>query len=147
MNWAQLHLGLVHFPVVGALFCVATLALAQAYRSDLLFRIGCGFTVFCAVAAALSYFSGGEAFEALKAELDNDLAEEHALYARGAFMLYTLVGLSALVSLLQHLQGEDVPRPLRWVVLLGNLLVFALLLWAAHLGGLIRHPEIATLFL
>ena len=36
------------------------------------------------------------------------------------------------------------PSPvLRWALLLGNAVVFGVLLWAAHLGGLIRHPEIA----
>ena len=145
MNWAQLHLALVHVPVVGALFCVATLTLARLYRSDLLFRIGCGFTVFCAVAAALSYFTGGEAFELLKGDVDDDVVEEHALVARGAFLLYTLVGLGGLVSLLQHVQGENVPEALRWTLLVGNVAVLAVLLWAAHLGGLIQHPEISFL--
>lgn len=145
MNWAQLHLALVHIPVVGALFCAATLLLARLYRSDLLFRIGCGFTVFCAVAAALSYFTGGEAFELLRAEVDNDVVEEHALVARGAFLLYTLVGLVGLVSLLQHVQGESVPEALRRALLVGNVVVLAVLIWAAHLGGLIQHAEIGFL--
>jgi len=147
MNWAQLHLALVHVPVVGTLFTFVLLALALFYRSDLLFRIGCGFTVFCAAVAAASYFSGGEAFEAMKAQLDSDAVEQHALVARGAFLLYTLGGVGALVALLQELQEEPAAPALRWALLSVNAVVFAVLLWAAHLGGLIRHPEIATLSL
>ena len=90
MSWPQLHLALVHIPVVGALFSLVLFALSLRFRSDLVFRIACGFTVFCAVAAAFSYFSGGEAFELLKVDLDDDVVEEHALVARGAFLLYTL---------------------------------------------------------
>jgi hypothetical protein len=143
MSAVQLHLGLVHFPVVGAFFSLALFALALIYRSDLLFRVGCGFTVFCALAAAASYFSGGEAFELMELELDSDVVEEHALVARGAFLLYTLGGVGALVALLQELQEEPTGPLLRWALLLVNAVVFGVLLWAAHLGGLIRHPEIA----
>lgn len=143
MSAAQLHLGLVHFPVVGSFFSLILLALALRQRSDLLFRVGCGFTVFCALAAAASYFTGGEAFEALRAELNSDVVEQHALIARGAFLLYTLGGVLALVALLQELQGESVGRGMRWLLPAINGAVFGLLLWVAHLGGLIRHPELA----
>ena len=142
MNWAQLHLGLVHFPVVGAFFCLVIFPLALIYRSDLLFRVGCGFTVFCALAAAASYFTGGEAFELMQDELDSDVVEQHALVARGAFLLYTLGGVCALVALLQELQDEPAAPALRWALLGVNAVVFVVLLWAAHLGGLIRHPEL-----
>lgn len=143
MNWAQLHLALVHVPIVGAFFSLVLLVLAIYFRSDLLFRVGCGFTAFCAVAAAASYFTGGEAYELMKSQLDSTVVEQHALAARGAFLLYTLGGVSALVAFLQELQGEPAPPALRWALLAVNLAVFGVLLWAAHLGGLIRHPEIA----
>ena len=134
MNWAQLHLALVHVPVVGAFFSLVVFAL------DLLFRVGCGFTVFCSLAAAASYFTGGEAFELMQDQLDTDVVEQHALVARGAFLLYTLGGVGALVALLQE---EPAAPALRWGLLGVNAVVFGVLLWAAHLGGLIRHPEIA----
>ena len=154
MNWPQLHLTLVHVPVVGAFFSLVLFSLALIYRSDLLFRVGCGFTVFCALAAAASYFTGGEAFEAMQDQLDTDVVEQHALVARGAFLLYTLGGVGALVALLQELQEEPAAPALRWALLAVNAVLFGVLIWAAHLGGLIRHPElapppesIATLFL
>jgi hypothetical protein len=143
MNAVQLHLGLVHFPIVGAFFSLLIFVLAVTLRSDLLFRIGFGFTIFCAFAAAASYFTGGEAFEALKDQLDADIVERHALVARSAFLLYTLGGVGALAALLQELQEEPAAPALRWALLAVNLFVFGVLLWAAHLGGLIRHPEIA----
>ena len=58
MNWPQLHLALVHFPVVGAMFSLVLFGLALRFRSDLVFRIACGFTVFCAIVAAVSYYAG-----------------------------------------------------------------------------------------
>jgi hypothetical protein len=54
-----------------------------------------------------------------------------------------LGGVGALVAFLQELQGEPATPALRWALLAVNLVVFGVLLWAAHLGGLIRHPEIA----
>jgi hypothetical protein len=143
MSAVQLHLGLVHFPVVGAFFSLGLFALALIYRSALLFRVGCGFTVFCALASAVSYFTGGEAFELMKDQLDSDVVEQHALVARGAFLLYTLGGVGALVALLQELQEVPASPVLGWALLAVNAVVFGVLLWAAHLGGLIRHPEIA----
>lgn len=143
MNWPQIHLALVHFPIVGAFFSLLIFVLALRFRSDLLFRVGCGFTVFCALAAAASYFTGGEAFELMKDQLDTGVVEQHALVARAAFLLYTLGGVGALVALLQELQDEPASPVLRWALLLVNVVVFGVLLWAAHLGGLIRHPEIA----
>lgn len=143
MNWPQLHLALVHFPVVGALFSLVLFALALRFRSDLVFRIACGFTVFCAVTAGVSYYAGGEAFLLLEADLDSDMVEDHALVARGAMLLYTLTGIVSLVALLQELQDEPAVPALRWGLLAANVVVFGVLLWAAHLGGLIRHPEIA----
>jgi hypothetical protein len=143
MSAVQLHLGLVHFPVVGAFFSLVIFSLALFYRSDLLFRVGCGFTLSCALAAAASYFTGGEAFETMRDQLDADVVEQHALVARGAFLLYTLGGVGALVALLQELQDEPATPALRWALLAVNAVVFGVLLWAAHLGGLIRHPELA----
>lgn len=143
VNAVQVHLALVHVPVVGAMFTWVLFGLALRLRSDLVFRIGCGFTVFCALTAGVSYYAGGEAFVLLEGDLNSDIVEDHALVARGAMLLYTLTGIVSLVALLQELQDEPAAPALRLGLLAANLIVFGVLLWAAHLGGLIRHPEIA----
>jgi hypothetical protein len=45
--------------------------------------------------------------------------------------------------LLHEVQEEPTGPLLRWALLLVNAVVVGVLLWAALLGGLMRHPELA----
>lgn len=142
MNAAHVHLASVHLPVVGILATLALLALSLWLRSDLLFKVSCGFALACAAASALAYFSGGYAYDLMKPDIDASLAESHALIGRAALLTMTLAGIVVLVALLQWLQGERPGPGLRWGLFAGLLLAAWTLSWAAHLGGRIRHPEV-----
>ncbi len=142
MNAAHWHIVLVHVPVVGALFALTTLALAVSLRSGVLFRLGSGFVVACALTAGAAYFSGGEAYELMKPDVETALVESHAVIGRAALLASVLTGVVALVGLLQELQGEQPPPALRWGLTFASGAVVWLMAWAAHLGGRIRHPEV-----
>jgi uncharacterized membrane protein len=143
----QLHLLVVHLPVLACPAAVALLALARPTKSETLFQAGAAFLVFAALAAAAAYFSGPAAYEslALPPGVERDLAEAHGALGKGAFMGTVLVGLAALLALLQYLQGERPAPWLRWTLLAAALVLSWLLAWTAHQGGLIRHSELRAL--
>ena len=142
MNAAHWHIVLVHLPIVGAMFTLVTLALAVSLRSDVLFRLGSGFAIACALAATAAYFSGGEAYDLMKPDVEKALVENHAVIGRAGLIAAVLAGVVALVGLLQELQGEKPPAALRWALTFATGVVVWVMSWAAHLGGRIRHPEI-----
>ena len=142
MNAAHLHVALVHLPVVGVFFIVALLALSLWLRSDLLLKTACGFTLLSAAGAAGAYFSGGYAYDLMKPDLAEELVENHAVIGRAFFVVMVLCGLLAAGCLAQFLQEETPAPALRWSFLLALLVCVWTGAWAAHLGGLMRHPEI-----
>ncbi|TFG88275.1 MAG: hypothetical protein E4H17_02620 [Gemmatimonadales bacterium] len=147
MSGVQLHLLVVHLPVLACPAAVALLALARVTRSEPFFQMGAGFLVFGALAAAAAYFSGPAAYEslALPPGVERDLAETHGALGKGAFMGLALTGLTAMLALLQYPQGERPAPWLRWTLLAAALVLTWLLAWTAHQGGLIRHPELRAL--
>lgn len=149
MSAVQLHLLVVHLPVLACPAALVFIALARLTRNETFFQTGAAFLVFGALSAAAAYFSGPAAYEslALPAGTERDLAEAHGALAKGAFMGLVLVGLAALLALLQYPQGERPAPWLRWVLLAAALLLTWLLAWTAHQGGLIRHPELRDLSL
>lgn len=144
MTAALTHVLVVHLPVIGVFFTLAVALIGAATGDRRMIFTGWVFLVVCAVGAAVAYGSGPPAFEQLKAGFDEatrELAERHALVSRAAFMATILAGLVALQALLRTAAAEE-PSP--WLVrgLAAFLLVVAgLLVWAAHLGGSIRHQE------
>jgi uncharacterized membrane protein len=144
MSAAFLHVLVVHLPVIGVLFTLAVLTVGAVANDRRIILMGWVFLVVCAVGAAVAYGSGPPAFESLKNGLDDptrELAEQHAVIGRAAFILMVLAGIIALQGLLRTASAE---QPSRWLVrgLIALLLVAAVLLgWTAHLGGGIRHPE------
>jgi len=144
MTAAYTHIVIVHLPVVGLIFTVAVTLLGLFFNDRRLILIGCAFTVVCAVGSAVAYGSGPPAFDQLRGGLDKatmELAEQHAVIGRAAFIGAILAGIVALQGLLRT-AADDGPSP--WLVrgLAVLLIVVAgLMAWTAHLGGGIRHPE------
>jgi len=143
----QLHLLVVHLPVLACPAAAVLLLLARLLRNETLFQTGAAFLVVAALAATAAYFSGPPAYEslALPAGAERELAEAHAALGKGAFMGLVLAGLAALLALLQYPQGERPAPWLRWVLFAAALVLAWLLAWTAHQGGLIRHPELRAL--
>lgn len=151
MNWLQIHLAVVHLPVLGLPAAAALLVLALARQDERLQTTALWLPVLLAAAAGLAYASGGYSYEALApvwamtaetGEATRALAESHAVAGRAGFFGLVLLGAFALQLRLQGFQGQ---RPKRGAVIALAVLCAALgllLAWIAHQGGLVGHPEL-----
>ncbi len=141
---AYTHIVIGHLPVVGLIFTLVVTLLGLFFSDRRLILIGCAFTVVCAIGAVIAYGSGPPAFDQLRGGLDKatvELAEQHAVIGRAAFIGAILAGIVALQGLLRT-AADDGPSPWLGRGLAALLIVVAgLMAWTAHLGGGIRHPE------
>lgn len=156
MSALQLHLAVVHLPVVLCPLAAVLLLVAMARKEagDPLLRLGWILLLVAALGSVTAYSSGPSAFEQLneqipgkagmsgEAALVQALVEDHAVVGRTAFVGMVLVGVLALQGLLQFLQGESPARWLRVTILVLALVLSYVLVWSAHLGGQVGHPEI-----
>ena len=144
MNGAQLHLTVVHLPVVGVLAALVLLLVAVLRDSESLVRVALGFLVIGTVCAVPAYFSGPEANEVAEsfATIDPHLVEQHALIGRAAFFAAGILAAVALKIWWDSMSESPTNKGTRLGLLLATFLIAWLMAWTAHLGGLIRHPEI-----
>lgn len=144
MTAAHIHLISVHLPVVGVLFALAVLVIALLSGRDLLLKLAYGTLLFSAAVAAVAYYSGPAAYDALQQALrgDEHWVEQHAAVGRAFFFALVLAAIAALQALLQFAQGEPPPRWLRGLIMALALLCCYLGAWSAHLGGAIRHEQV-----
>ncbi len=144
MSAAHLHLTVVHLPVVGVPIALAMLAVGHLRGHEILLRFAYCLLVVCGVLSIAAFYSGPPTYELLESELqaEKERVEQHAVIGRAAFIAGILVAVIAIQALLQFLQGEPPARWLRLTIFLGALVLSYLLVWSAHLGGGIRHPEV-----
>ena len=148
MSSAQLHIALVHGPVVGCLFATVLFALALRWQDERLQKFCYLVFLGCAALAGLAYYTGPGAYEAYEAfewfsEEMKARTEDHALMGRTSFVGMVLLGLGALVSLLGYAQGQPPAKPLRWGIFALALIMSLLMIWTSHEGGMIRRLEIS----
>lgn len=93
----------------------------------------------------LPYFSGPAAYELVAEEysLSSETIETHAVVARGTSLGLVVLGAITLSSLLRDWQGDPPGQALKAAILAGAVIAVYPLAWSAHLGGLVRHPELA----
>ena len=144
MNAAQLHLLTVHLPVVAMLASLVLMAIALLRDADGLARTSIGIAAFGTLFAAPAYFSGPDAMEVAKqfTEIDEHLVEQHAILAKAAFFASVLFAAIA-IKVWWDATGGQIGKGARIGMLCALLVIAWLMAWTAHLGGLIRHPEIA----
>ncbi|MEC9477043.1 MAG: hypothetical protein VX764_08405 [Planctomycetota bacterium] len=144
MGSTWVHLLVVHVPV---LICpVALFFLIRAARSgsESDFKIGNALVLISAIAAVIAYFTGVSAAEWLDGiiELDQEQVEDHGLWGRISFTIMAIVGVVSLMAIIAFLQ-EEKPHPSLPRIILGLTLIgFACSAWTAHLGGILRRPEL-----
>jgi hypothetical protein len=144
MDWIQVHLLLNHVPVIGTWLGTGVLVYALVARREESRRLALGLLAIVALSAAPTFFSGSEAAdraEALPGVSSADVSE-HEEAADFALASCTIVGLVAIAALVVSRRRPAVPRAWLTAVLLLALWCSAVLARTAHLGGLIRHPEI-----
>ncbi|MDM7461854.1 MAG: hypothetical protein P3X24_009455 [bacterium] len=144
MNGAQMHLMLNHLPVMGTLFSLLLLAWAVLRRSPELLKIALVAVLLAGLSSVPTYLTGEPAEEVIEhmPGVDEAFIEEHE--SMGKFALWSGVGLAivAVVALGAGLRNPNrliLGAAVAWLV---NALVFGVMGYTAHLGGMIRHPEI-----
>ncbi|MCB1327838.1 MAG: hypothetical protein H7A21_13930 [Spirochaetales bacterium] len=144
MNGAQLHLVLNHVPVLGALGAALLLLWALLAGSRDLARAGFAGLLVVALFSAGAYFSGEEAEEVVEdyPAVQEQVIEAHEEAAELAFILGLFAAVPGLAGLWLE-RSHLAPRRVHLFLGLGfALLVFGDMAYTAHLGGLIRHPEL-----
>jgi hypothetical protein len=144
MNWVQAHLVLNHLPVVGTWIGAGLLAWGLLTRKEDVRRAALGLLAMVALSAVPAFFSGIGAEERV-AELPGISSAEisdHEAAAVVALAGCMLLGVVAVAALLVSRRRQAVPAGWLATVLCLALLCSAILAQAAHLGGMIRHPEI-----
>lgn len=144
MNGAQIHLLVNHVPVLGVAFAAALLLAGVARGSDELKKAGLWALVLAGLAAVPAFFSGEGAEELVEnlPEVTKALIHDHEEAAEKAFAGALLLGAAALATLVHAFKTKTLAPKAASAVLALSLPVLALLAYAAHLGGLVRHTEL-----
>ncbi len=91
------------------------------------------------------YFTGPQTATYIKDTLTHypqELIENHALWGRFSFIGNIFGGILALMAILNYAQEEKPHKSIPWI-LIGIILVNVLILsYTAHLGGMIRRPDL-----
>jgi uncharacterized membrane protein len=148
MNAAHLHLILNHIPVLGTAFGLTLLAWALIRRSEELKRVSLGVFIVVALFGIPTYLTGEPAEEAIEhlPGVDEHSIEEHEDAAKFAFAGVLVLGAAALGGLILFRRSRPTPAWVAILVLVLAVLVFAMMVRTANLGGLIRHPELGSDF-
>ena len=145
MNGAQLHLALNHLPVIGTLIALLVLAAGMALRNETVRRTALVLLVGAGLAAGGAFLTGEPAEEVIEgtAGVSKDAIHEHE---EAAELALTASGILAVLALGVLVAGRrrSLPGTAHGAVLVGALAVTVIMGRAAHLGGLIRHPELGA---
>jgi hypothetical protein len=143
MNGTYLHLILNHVPAIGVLIGLALGAFALLAKKPDVMKAALGLFVAAAVFAALTYFTGESAEEAVEglAGVSEARIEAHEEVAGTAAVGAGVLGALAL-GVLVFAWGKPVRPVLGALVLLFALGVSGVITYTAKLGGEIRHTEL-----
>jgi hypothetical protein len=144
MNGAFLHLAVNHIPVVGLPFCFLMLAAAVLRKSRDLLQAGFAAIALVALLTIAVYKTGGPAARIVRdmTGVTREHIHDHAEAADDVFAATEVLGGAALLCLWLLGRPRGVPNALTALMLAGSLGVSIWLGYVAHLGGLIRHPEV-----
>lgn len=144
LDGPQLHLALNHWPVLGPPTAAALIAAGLARRSDEWVRAGAWALLVVGVSAAVVYWSGERAADALLDALagQETFIDAHMRAARWVLRLDLAAAAAAAAALAAHARR---PAMRAWAA--AGLLALAAACsgvggWTAHLGGEIRHAEV-----
>lgn len=149
MNSAQIHLALNHLPVFGYLLFTPLFVYAIWKKKSELLKVVSIMFVLLSVSAVV-IFNSGEGAEELIEDLpgiSHDTIHEHEESAELSLWLLSLSGLAAALTFALRLSVEQT-KHYKYFVLIALLPLAATFssLNTAHLGGLIRHPELDDQF-
>jgi hypothetical protein len=92
-----------------------------------------------------AYFTGPETAEWVKnlsTSYPQKLIENHALWGRFGFIGSVLTALLSLMALANYAQEEEPHKSILWILFVILILNFLIFIYTAHLGGMIRRPDL-----
>ena len=140
-----LHIILVHIPVFGSLILPFLGWRALSNKDIKAYKAFYWGSILLAFFAAIAYFSGADTAIWLKDHYDAynlTLVENHALWGRIGFILSVFGGLIGVIGVSAYAQEEKPHKITPYLLFFISLCLAILLLYVAHLGGLIRRPEL-----
>jgi hypothetical protein len=142
----QIHLAIVHVPILGMAFATLLLLLSRFRQRMDWTRFAYGLFIITALGAVIAFFSGHGSEEATEHVLNLSRHRVHEHEEAATFCLVLALGAGALAVLLLAMEARlshTLRRNLGRLLLVLGLVGSAALAVAAHRGGEIRHPEIS----
>ena len=144
MNGSQLHLALVHFPLVGLGFAILANIYGIIKKNDEIkkFALWCyvivGFLAFCA------YITGDSAEKIIKTYpgMNEDIIMPHEQYALFLFVGIMILAAISFVGIILSKTKKELIKKYTVIVLVIGLLLTVLAVKTGSTGGKIRHTEI-----
>lgn len=146
MNYAYVHLLLVHVPVIGTVFGALLLFVAIARRSEELKKVSLGVFVVIALITIPVYFTGEPAEELVEnlPGVSESIIDQHEEAGLVSLVVIEILGAISLGGLFLFHRSKHIPRLFVMTTLILSIGSGGLMGWAANLGGKIRHTEIRS---
>ncbi|HSE38767.1 MAG TPA: hypothetical protein VLG74_15810 [Blastocatellia bacterium] len=146
MDPAHTHLILNHIPVVGLGAAILLLLYAFVRKNDEMKKAALIGFVFLALSAIPVYLTGGEAEERVEhlPGVSEAFIEEHEEAATSSLIAIEILGALSLAGLVMTRRSKAVPKWLAVISLVASVVVAAVMIRTANLGGQIRHTEIRS---
>lgn len=143
-NW--FHIVIVHLVVIGTPILMYRVWSHRNEKMDQsAWKTTYTWLIIMAGCAAISYFTGPEAAEWTKQVVESysqDQVEDHALWGRITFVIHGITGLLGVMGWASLLQEEIPDRRIGSVVLFLLAVNTGIVIYTAHLGGLIRRMDL-----
>jgi glucan phosphoethanolaminetransferase (alkaline phosphatase superfamily) len=140
---AHWHTIIVHLPLFTVLFSLVLLLLAAAMKDGRFQRIALAFMILAAAGTYVVQDTGHEAEDIVEqlSDVDAAMIEEHEEAAEIAVWGMYGLGAVALIVLLSTVKQKVFSGTMLTLMLICTLVVAAILVNTAKLGGQIHHPE------
>jgi hypothetical protein len=146
MNGAYLHLVINHIPIVGMPFAFFLLLFGLIRKSKELVQAGFVTLIILGIGAYPVVKTGGMAAHTIwgMPGVTRETIHAHAEAADWGFWGSIILGLFSLGGFWVTAKSREISKTWTAIALVGALWVSSIMAMVAHLGGLIRHPEIRT---
>lgn len=146
MNSAHLHLMLTHFPIVGIIIGILTLAYGQFANSDAIKKVALVMFIALAFLTIAVFLTGNEAEETVEnlPGVSENLIENHEELAEKALWLMGFLGVLSIINFYVILKKLTYTKTINLITLIVSLGTFAVFAKVGNEGGKIRHTEIRT---
>jgi uncharacterized membrane protein len=143
LTGAHLHLIINHAPIFGSLFALAFLLVSFFIAPDIFRRTALVFLIFTGLAATAAKFTGEAAAHDIRGlpGVRREVTHAHEEAGDRAFIAAAIVGLLA-AGALARFRRQPVPRNVTVATTIGTAVVAGLMVYAALLGGQVRHTEL-----